>query len=158
MAEIPRPWLRSSRARANCSQVNVGFLPRYFVPSSFTRAWAIPAFCDSFVTSAWDCAIAAMNAIRLSRIRLLHRISGCPVKRHPVDDSLNPYPTANEFADSVGHVLVIPSEAVDPAHHQRVASRRISKSRRPSGRSQRRVETPDTPWSDSTRSGLNPFW
>src|SRR5262249_54387879 len=53
--------------------------------------------------------------------RLLHRIGGRSVEDHAVDHCLDADAATDELPHCIGHVLVVASQSIDPANHQRVA-------------------------------------
>ena len=53
--------------------------------------------------------------------RLLHRVLGCAIKHHAVDDGSDNHATAHELADGVGHVSVVSAEAVHPTNNEGIA-------------------------------------
>ena len=53
---------------------------------------------------------------------LLHRVLGCSVKHHAVDDSADDNTSPHKFANGVGYVAVVSAEAVHPTNNQGIAS------------------------------------
>jgi hypothetical protein len=53
--------------------------------------------------------------------RLLHGVGSRSVEYHPVDHCLNPDAATDELPHSVGHVLIVAPQAINPANHQCVA-------------------------------------
>ena len=91
------------------------------LPSSFARAWAMPAFCASLVTSAWAWAVAAMNGMRELRTACCIGSLVVPSKTIRLITVSIADSATNELPHSVRHVLVISPQPVHPTHHERIA-------------------------------------
>ncbi len=53
---------------------------------------------------------------------LLDGVLGGPVEGHGVDDGLDDHALVHQSADGLGHVLIVPPQAVHPTDHQHIPS------------------------------------
>ena len=87
-----------------------------------------PAFWASLITSACDCAIAAMNASRESRIACCMGSAVLPSKTVLLMTVSIRIPRRIKLPHGVGYVLVVAPQAIHPTHHQRVSLPEVGQS------------------------------
>ena len=95
---------------------------------------------------------------RESRTACFIGISGRSVKDHAINDCLDQDASAHELAYCIGHVLVVSTQAIKPAHDKGVAlPQDIEKPPAVRAFTEATGDARDAE-SASTRSGVNPTW